>query len=170
MEGQGVGWILAWLLGAGPLAMKRLSGGVTGFALLVALCGAVGVALGMRGAHLFAASGPFWLDLYFDVLSAIMLLLVTFLGVVVTRYAYRYLEGDAAQSFFLKWLCVTIGAVLTLLVSGNLLMFTAAWMLTSFSLHKLLTFYPNGHWRLPPRVRSLSSAARAMPVCWAFWC
>jgi NAD(P)H-quinone oxidoreductase subunit 5 len=152
--------MLAWLLGSGPLllvamalvprrmanaqpsGMKRLSSAVTGFALLVALCGAAGVALGMRGSYLFAASGPFRLGLYFDVLSAVMLLLVAFLGMVITRYACRYLEGDRAQGYFLKWLCVTIGAVLTLLVSGNLLMFTAGWILTSFSLHKLLNFYP----------------------------
>jgi|AntRauTorckE6833_2_1112554.scaffolds.fasta_scaffold04197_3 NAD(P)H-quinone oxidoreductase subunit 5 len=87
-------------------------------------------------------SGPFGIGLYFDNLSAIMLLLVSFLGAVVIRFSVNYLAGDPAQGRFIRWLCVTIGAVLTLIVSGNLLMFTIAWVATSLSLHKLLTFYP----------------------------
>lgn len=83
------------------------------------------------------------LGVYFDTLSAVMLLLVSFLGAIVTRYACTYLKGDDQQGYFLKWLCVTIGAVLMIMISGNLLVFTAAWMGTSLSLHKLLTFYPH---------------------------
>ena len=80
---------------------------------------------------------------YFDVLTAVMLLLVSFVGTAVTRYARNYMEGDPEQGHFCKWLSVTIGAVLGVIVSGNLLWFTLAWMLTSLSLHRLLTFYPN---------------------------
>ncbi len=90
-----------------------------------------------------AGAGPVRLDLYFDTLSAVMLLLVSFLGAVVVRYSVNYLAGDPQQGRFIKWLCVTIGSVLLLCVSGNLLMFSLAWMATSMSLHKLLTFYPN---------------------------
>ncbi len=90
-----------------------------------------------------AAVGPVGLDIYFDMLSAIMLLLVSFLGAVVLRYSVNYLAGDPEQGRFTKWLCVTIGSVLTLIVSGNLLMFTLAWVATSMSLHKLLMFYPD---------------------------
>jgi len=78
---------------------------------------------------------------YFDALTAVMWLLVSFIGSAVTRYARRYLEGDPGQGMFCKWLSVTIGAVLGLILSGNLLWFTLAWMVTSLSLHRLLTFY-----------------------------
>lgn len=87
--------------------------------------------------------GPVRLGVYFDTLSAVMLLLVSFLGAVVVRYSVNYLAGDPQQGRFIKWLCVTIGSVLVLCISGNLLMFTVAWTSTSLSLHKLLTFYPD---------------------------
>ena len=86
--------------------------------------------------------GPLGIGLYFDSLSAIMLLLVSFLGSVVIRFSVNYLAGDPAQGRFIRWLCLTIGSVLVLCISGNLLMFTLAWVATSLSLHKLLTFYP----------------------------
>lgn len=89
-----------------------------------------------------ALTGSFGISLYFDSLSAIMLLLVSFLGAVVIRFSGNYLAGDPAQGRFIRWLCLTIGSVLTLAISGNLLMFTLAWVAASLSLHKLLTFYP----------------------------
>jgi NAD(P)H-quinone oxidoreductase subunit 5 len=85
----------------------------------------------------------FRVDFYLDRLSAVMFLLVTFLGAVVVRYSVNYLAGEPQQGRFIKWLCVTIGSVLLLCISGNLLTFTLAWMATSLSLHKLLTFYPD---------------------------
>jgi NAD(P)H-quinone oxidoreductase subunit 5 len=90
-----------------------------------------------------AGTGPLRLDVYFDTLSAVMLLLVSFLGAVVVRYSVNYMAGDPQQGRFIKWLCVTIGAVLLLTVCGNLLMFALAWVATSLSLHQLLTFYPD---------------------------
>ena len=101
------------------------------------------VAFGGRIERDIIGIGPFKLGVYFDALSAILLVLVSFLAWVVTRYARTYLDGDAGRGHFLKWLCVTIGAVLTLLVASNLVMFTLAWMATSLSLHQLLTFYSN---------------------------
>lgn len=81
------------------------------------------------------------IDIYFDALSATMLILVSFLSVIILRYSRRYLAGDPSQGRFIKWLALTIGAVLTLIVSGNLVLFTLAWMATSLKLHQLLTFY-----------------------------
>ena len=110
-------------------------------ALITAVIAGLMVAFGGRIERDIFAFGPFKLGVYFDALSAILLLLVSFLAWVVTRYARTYLNGDGARGHFLKWLCVTIGAVTTLLVSSNLVMFTFAWMATSLSLHQLLTFY-----------------------------
>ncbi len=86
------------------------------------------------------------LGVYLDSLSAIMLLLITFIGAVIIRYSISYLDRDATQGRFLKWITFTLGAVLLLVVSRNLVMFTAAWMLTSFGLHQLLTHYSNRSW------------------------
>lgn len=88
-----------------------------------------------------AAWGPAKLALLVDPLSTLMLLLVGFLGIVVTRYSINYLEGDPRQASFSRWLVVTLASVLLLVASSNLLMFTAAWVATSLSLHQLLTLY-----------------------------
>jgi NAD(P)H-quinone oxidoreductase subunit 5 len=88
-----------------------------------------------------AAWGPAKLALLVDPLSALMLVLVSFLGVIVTRYAVNYLDGDPAQATFSRWLVLTLASVLLLVLSSNLLLFTAAWIATSLSLHQLLTFY-----------------------------
>jgi NAD(P)H-quinone oxidoreductase subunit 5 len=77
-----------------------------------------------------------------DALTAVMLLLVSFLGAVVTRYTRHYLAGDPRQKWFARWLSLTLASVLTLIVSGNLLLFALAWAATSLTLHQLLTFYP----------------------------
>ncbi len=77
-----------------------------------------------------------------DALSVVMLVLVAFLGAVVTRYSVNYLDGDPGQARFSRWLCATLGSVVLLVVSNNLLMFTLFWVSTSLCLHQLLTFYP----------------------------
>ena len=92
--------------------------------------------------HTFAGFGIFQFGVYLDVISTIMLVLISFLGAVVLRYSVNYMAGDPQQGRFTKWLCLTIAAVLTLVIAGNLLLFTLAWMATSMSLHQLLVFYP----------------------------
>lgn len=78
-----------------------------------------------------------------DAVSAVMLLLVTFIGWIVIRYAGTYLDGEARQGPFTGWLCLTLAAVLFLVVANNLLQLVAAWIATSLFLHRLLLFYPN---------------------------
>jgi NAD(P)H-quinone oxidoreductase subunit 5 len=109
------------------------------FAGAVILAGSVALAGPLRLE--FAAWGPAKLALLVDPLSSLMFLLVSFLGIVVTRYAVNYLDGDARQATFSRWLVLTLASVMTLVTSSNLLMFTAAWIATSLSLHQLLTFY-----------------------------
>jgi len=87
-------------------------------------------------------AGPFQLGVYFDNLSAIVLTLVAFLLAVVARYSVNYLAGDPNQGRFTKWLCLTGGSVLAIVISGNLIQFALVWSATSWCLHKLLVFYP----------------------------
>ena len=82
------------------------------------------------------------IDGFVNHVTLLMLLLVSFVGVIVTRYSRNYLDGDHNQGRFHKWLALTLSAILWLIVSGNLLMFALAWMATSLSLHQLLVFYP----------------------------
>jgi len=82
-------------------------------------------------------------SVYLDNLTSVMLLLVNFLLTVVTRFSVNYLSGDSNQGGFTKWLAMTGAAVLMLISAGNIIQFTIFWSLTSYSLHKLLVFYPN---------------------------
>lgn len=78
-----------------------------------------------------------------DAISATMLLLVTFIGWVVVRYAGTYLDGESRQGAFTGWLCLTLAAVLLLVAAGNLAQLVLGWIATSRLLHRLLLFYPD---------------------------
>ena len=78
----------------------------------------------------------------FDTLAVTMAVLVTFLGVVVLRFAARYLEGDPKRARFLVWMSLTLVAVITLVISNHLLLLLGAWTATSLCLHRLLLHYP----------------------------
>lgn len=108
---------------------------------------------------LFAALGSVWLlasygplhsglrgigeagiSVHLDGLSATMLLLVSFLGLVVTEYSRNQLENDGRQALFLGQLCLTLAAVALLMISANLIELIFAWVATSLALHRLLLF------------------------------
>ena len=129
--------------------------------MAVAVTWLAGLALAAAAvtASLLAMTGPvdlsFWnapgrlplnVGVFVDPLTAVMLLLVSFVGLVISRFAARALDGDLQQGRFLVWLSFTLGAVLLLVVSRNLVMFTVAWMLTSYGLHHLLEHYPDRPW------------------------
>jgi NAD(P)H-quinone oxidoreductase subunit 5 len=83
------------------------------------------------------------LALYFDSLSATMFCLVSFVGLVVINYSRNYMDGDPGRLAFTRLLCLTLSAILLVIISGNLLQFTLAWIATSLCLHELLVFYPD---------------------------
>ncbi|MEO0421579.1 MAG: proton-conducting transporter membrane subunit [Pseudomonadota bacterium] len=78
-----------------------------------------------------------------DVVSVLMLLLVSFVGWVVLRYSRNYLDGESRQGAFTGWMCLTLAAVLLLVQAGNLTQLFVAWVSTSLTLHRLLLFYPD---------------------------
>jgi len=130
-----------------PELLARLNGGAAWAAFTLALIAAVVHGLGAPVAEtLFSvalpgAIGAFSVGTYVNAVTVIMLALVSFIGAVVSRYARNYLAGDRNQGRFHKWLSLTLAAILTLIVSGNLLMFAVAWIATSLFLHQLLMFY-----------------------------
>ncbi len=127
--------------GRRPPLVPRL----TNAAALAALAAAIGSAalLIVGGVH----SGPVLglggvgLSIRLDVVGAIMLVLVAFVGWIVVRYSSSYLDGEARQGAFLGWMAATIAAVLLLVQAGNLVHFVLAWIATSLCLHRLLLFY-----------------------------
>lgn len=129
--------------------MRRLAPGLASVALALAI--ATAGLLAWRGPTDVAVVQLAWplklsVGVYIDSLSAVMLLLISFIGVIITRYSISYLDREANQGRFLRWILFTLGAVQLLVVSRDLIMLTAAWMLTSGGLHRLLTHYPDRTW------------------------
>jgi NAD(P)H-quinone oxidoreductase subunit 5 len=150
---------LLWLAALGPLALiaagiapGTLAGRSTrnrlGLALAAALMALAAasvtltavIAYGAIRTELIGRDGT-GLALYLDSVSAIIFVLVSFIGLIVVNYSRNYLDGDPGQIRFTRWLCLTLAAVLMLIISGNLFQFALAWIATSLSLHRLLVFY-----------------------------
>lgn len=149
-----------WFAALGPLALasiavfpanqRRRAAIVCAKAGIVAALVALGIALVTAAVVLrrgqvrtpVLGAGGIGFSLYLDSLSATMLCLVSFIGLIVVAYSRNYLDGDPGHIRFTRLLCLTLAAVLLVIISGNLLAFTFAWIVTSLGLHKLLVFYP----------------------------
>lgn len=132
-----------------PLAFGRLTMLLSGLACLGSVAGLLRVmAVGPLEATFLRGTWPvpLCLGVYVDAVSVVMMALISFIGWVIARYSIRYLVGDPNQGRFFRQMAFTLGATLLLVMSCNLVMFTAAWMLTSFGLHRLLTHYPERTW------------------------
>ena len=129
-----------------PHAMRRLVTVLVGLELLLALVLSFahlargGEASSIRLVDIWPDAG-IHLGIYYDGATSMMLLLVTFVGFIVSRFSIRYLDGEAAQGRYFRWLGFTIGAVSLMVVGGNLLLFFTAWVMTSWGLHHLLLHY-----------------------------
>ncbi|MBD3669733.1 MAG: NADH-quinone oxidoreductase subunit L [Gammaproteobacteria bacterium] len=136
----------AWA-NARPRLMASLNMGAAWLALLSAILVAGlysydgSLSWSLYSLQLPADLGNFSISTYINTVTVIMLLLVSFVGVIVSRYSRNYLDGETRQGQFHKWLSLTLAAILTLIISGNLLMFALAWIATSLFLHQLLMFY-----------------------------
>jgi len=131
------------LLNAQGQASAKLGAGLGVISFVGALASALILVSEGTLAFRFLEWGPLSVGIYYDTLSAIILMLVSFLGAVVLRYSRQYMDGDPRQGGFTRWLCLTTGSVLCIVMSGNLVFFAVAWSATSLCLHKLLVFYPD---------------------------
>jgi NAD(P)H-quinone oxidoreductase subunit 5 len=122
---------------------------VAGLACLVSLAmGVQVITTGPIGYSFVEWKSPvsFCLGIHVDAVAVVMLTLISFIGVIIARYSTRYLLGDPRQGQFFRWMAFTLGATLQMVMACNLVLFTAAWMLTSFGLHQLLIYYPERPW------------------------
>ncbi|MBN8772537.1 MAG: hypothetical protein J0I46_13450, partial [Thiobacillus sp.] len=106
----GVGFTPASFANARPRLMAQMNIGAAWLVFAGALVAAV--------AHLFDTPhawtlfslalpgdiGAFSIGTYVNSVTVIMLLLVSFVGAIVSRYARNYLDGDPNQGHFHKWL------------------------------------------------------------------
>lgn len=115
-------------------ALLALVAGIASTAGLIAFGPGVSPVIGIHGIGL---------SVRLDAVSAVMMVLVTFIGWIVVRYAGTYLDGEDRQGPFTGWLCLTLASVMVLVTAGNLFQLVLAWIATSLFLHRLLLFYPD---------------------------
>jgi len=127
--------------GRRPTAVLRVAEGSALAALAAAVLSMIVLARTSSGTGSLIGINGIGLSVRLDAVSTTMLLLVTFIGWIVLRYASTYLDGEDRQGAFTGWLCLTLAAVLLLVTAGNLAQLVASWIATSLFLHRLLIFY-----------------------------
>jgi NAD(P)H-quinone oxidoreductase subunit 5 len=127
--------------GRRPKHLVGLAEAAALLAVVTAVVSAAGLILFGPGVSPLIGLNGFGLSARLDAVSAVMLLLVTFVGWIVTRYAGTYLDGEARQGAFAGWMCLTLAAVMLLVTAGNLVQLGLAWIATSVFLDRLLLFY-----------------------------
>ncbi len=125
-----------------PAAVLRIV--ETGAIVAMAVAGASALILALSGSATspLIGAGGLGFSVRLDPVSAVILLLVSFVGWVVVRFSATYMDGEARQGRFTGWLCLTLAAVMLLVVAGNVFQLAIAWIATSLALHKLLLHYP----------------------------
>lgn len=155
--------------------IRRLTTSGAVFALTAAIAAAIGYASGMHDSETFASATLPWrlgslaLSAYVDPLSVIILLLVTFVGLIVARYSFSYMEGDEHEGRYHRWLSLTLASFLTLIMTSSLWGFVIASFATTGFLKQLLAFYrqrPGA--MMVARKKSISSGVANLSMLAAF--
>lgn len=125
---------------------------------------AAAIVVGIEGTVIARLPGPLPSSVRADLLTVVMLLLVTFIGAVILQFSRRYLAGDGGERRYIRWFCATLAAVTLLVVTNNLAVLTFAWIATSLALHQLLTHYPD---RVPALIAAHKKfiASRVADLC-----
>ena len=139
------------IIGAGAdrhaILMRRLTTDATYLAFVCAVLATLTYVLGATrsvtylSARLPSGLGVLAVSTYVNALTVMMLLLVAFVGMIVVRYSSTYMDGDAHEGRFHRWLSLTLGSFFTLIVADNTWGFLISWIATSLCLHELLAFY-----------------------------
>ena len=128
--------VAAAALFAGP----AVSSAKAWHAARLATSGALGLAV-LSMALVLAGLGGSNALLRADPVGGVIMLLVAFVGWVIVRYSQPYLNGEAQERHYVRWLLATLTTVSVIVVSNNVLLMALAWMATSLALHRLLTFF-----------------------------
>ena len=124
------------------------------------VCTALALSLAAASVVLFVLGGPLVIRGYglplggfgsvyasvrADAVGSTVLLLVSFIGWVITRYSQTYMAGqpcgESGQVRYTRWLMATLAAVTVVVITNNLAVLALAWLATSLALHQLLTFF-----------------------------
>ncbi len=123
---------IAWIAGAAPLL---------GLALLALMASDVFGGQVIRSSHAWVPQLDLAFSMRVDGLAWMFATLVLGIGGLVVLYAHYYLSGrDSARRFFC-YLLLFMGAMLGMVLAGNLLLLMVFWELTSISSFLLIGFW-----------------------------
>ncbi len=122
---------LGWLLAAAPLAA---------FILLAARLPALRANLLYTWQVPWLSSMGFNFGLYFDSLSALFALLITFIGTLVVIYAGQYFKGEPGAWRFFTYILLFMAAMLGLVMAGDVVTLFIFWEGTSITSFLLVAY------------------------------
>lgn len=128
--------------GLRPGGLPKFSEAAALGAFVVSAISSAGLFIHGAGTSALIGAAGIGISVRLDAVSAIMLLLVSFIGWIVMRFSATYMDGEARQGAFIGWMSTALAAVLLLVMSGNLIQLLIAWVGTSLALNQLLLFYP----------------------------
>ena len=102
----------------------------------------------MIGDHTFSAG------VFVNILSATMLLVVTFISFLVHVYSIGYMAGDASLRKYFAMLGLFTFSMLAIVLADNLLLLFVGWELVGFSSYMLI-----GHWKEKPEAARAAKKA-----------
>jgi NADH-quinone oxidoreductase subunit L len=103
-----------------------------------------------------SAINPLQFGLYIDRLAAVMMVLISVVGLIITLFSVRYMQQDRERARFHALISLTTFTLLTMVASDNLLMLFAFWQLLSWLIYLL-----SHHYAHAPTV---TGAARAYSI------
>ncbi|RQW86390.1 MAG: NADH-quinone oxidoreductase subunit L [Geobacter sp.] len=81
------------------------------------------------------------ISLYFDPLAAVMCLMVTFVSAIILFYSHAYINGEDDYARFFSLMSLFIGAMLLLVLAGNLPLLFLGWEGVGFCSYGLIGFW-----------------------------
>lgn len=82
-------------------------------------------------------SGPFQFDFYIDRLAAVMMVLITGIGLLIYLYSIRFMQQEHGRARFHTLLAFTVFTLLCMVSSANLVMLFLFWQILSWLLSLL---------------------------------
>ncbi len=137
MVADGSGWKAGRL--AGMLAVGLTSAGLALSVWVAADRSAPAIPLGFDWATVSGIS--FEVRFRLDALAALMLVLINFVALLVHIYSLAYLRDEVRLTRYYAYLQLFVGAMLGIVLAGNLLVLYAFWELVGLASYLLIGFY-----------------------------
>lgn len=127
---------------------RRVAGALAILLTSVGLAITIGLALNVTGQPLVIQTNwatlsgtSFSVSFLFDTLTALMLVLVHFVALLVQIYSLSYLHDEPRLNRYFAYLQLFVGAMLGIILAGNLLVLYAFWELVGLASYLLIGFY-----------------------------